>query len=91
MAGAGIPAHVRPPSVVRSTEVHTGRGHGAVPSTQPRCDEMKVTDCGWNPAGTGPPGGPPRVVDVVELEVVDEPVVDVDDELVVVERDRGAG
>jgi hypothetical protein len=50
-----------------------------------------VTDSGWNPGGTGPPAGPPRVVDVVEVEVVDELVVDVDGELVVVDRDRAAG
>lgn len=87
-----MPAHVRPPSVVRSTDVQTGCGHGAVPSTQPRCDETNVTDSGWNPVGTAPPGGPPSVVDVVEVEVVGELVVDeVDDELVVVDRDRAAG
>lgn len=87
-----MPAHVRPPSVVRSTDVHTGRGHGAVPSTQPRCADTNVTDSGWNPAGTGPPGGPPSVVDVVDVDGVDEVVVDdVDDELVVVDRDRAAG
>ncbi|HET9733167.1 MAG TPA: hypothetical protein VFP54_10875 [Acidimicrobiales bacterium] len=49
---------------MRTTEVHGAVAHGAVPSTQPRVAETKVTDCGRKPAGTGPPGGPVTVVEV---------------------------
>ena len=55
--GAGTPDHVRPPSVVRTIDVHTGLAHGALPRTQPSAAEMKLTDAGWKPDGTGPPAG----------------------------------
>jgi hypothetical protein len=48
---------VRPPSVVRTIDVHTGLEHVALPSTQPSAAEMKLTDAGWKPDGTGPPAG----------------------------------
>jgi hypothetical protein len=42
--GAGMPLHVRPPSRVRSTEVHGAAAQGAVPRTQPMVGETNVTD-----------------------------------------------
>ena len=71
--------------------MQTEREHGAEPSTQPRSADAKVTDSGWKPAGTGPPGGPPSVVDVDGPEVVLAPVVVVGDEVVVEDRERAAG
>src|SRR6266516_423887 len=58
MRGAGTPFQLRPPSTVRTTDVHGAVRHGAEPSTQPVCAETNVTDSGRNPARTGPPGGP---------------------------------
>jgi len=50
---------------------------------------VKVTDSGWNPAGTGPPGGPASVVVVDGAGVVVTVVVE--DALVVVVDDTARG
>src|SRR5438094_7297095 len=61
--GAGIPLHVRPPSVVRTIDVHGGDGQRALPSTHPFDGDTNVTLAARNPGGTGPPGGPWKAVD----------------------------
>ncbi|MHB1855282.1 MAG: hypothetical protein ACYCS2_09515, partial [Acidimicrobiales bacterium] len=71
--GAGIPAQVRPPSMVRRTAVQDAAEQLVRPSTYPSWSDTKVTDCAWKPAGTGPPGGPAgAVVVVLEAVVVEE-------------------
>ena len=76
-----MPCHVRPPSRVRTTDVHGGVEQGAVPSTKPSAAESKVTDAGTKPLGTGPSGGPETgggagaavTEDPVVAPVVDDP------------------
>ena len=55
--GAGSPRQVAPRSSVRTIDVHTAFGHGAVPRTKASCAETNVTDVAVKPPGTGPPGG----------------------------------
>jgi hypothetical protein len=55
--GAGTPAKLTPPSVVRTIDVHGGFEHGAVPSSHHVSSLIAVNDPGSNPGGTGPEGG----------------------------------
>jgi hypothetical protein len=61
-----MPTKCRPPSVVRTIEVHTGFEHGALPRSQNSWSEMAVNEIGSKPEGTGPPAawapGPDVVV-----------------------------
>jgi hypothetical protein len=52
-----MPTKRAPPSVVRTIDVHTGCGHGAVPSSQKYRAEMAVKSAARKPLGTGPPAG----------------------------------
>jgi len=96
--GAGRPTKCAPPSVVRSSDVHGGELHGAVPSTQNIDSEIAVTLLATNPEGTGPPEGivaPDRVGDAGWLVVAgsgdaDGSLHDVDVDVdVAAERDVG--
>src|SRR5436190_6765337 len=51
-------SQLRPPSVVRTSEVHGAREHGALPSPQPSSALTKVRSLIFMPLGTGPPAGP---------------------------------
>src|SRR5580658_230000 len=57
--GAGTPAKLTPPSVVRTIDVHGGVEQGAVPSSHQVSSLIAVNDAGANPAGTGPDGPVP--------------------------------
>src|SRR6516162_7996639 len=67
--GGRRPTQWRPPSVVRTNDVHGRFGHGAVPSAQPASSLTKVKSCTVNPAGTGPPAGPTAPDGLVGEEV----------------------
>jgi hypothetical protein len=64
---------LRPPSVVRTSEVHGCCAQGASPSNQNVVALMALNDRGEKPAGTGPPEG---IEDVggADATVVDEAV-----------------
>src|SRR5690242_1062475 len=55
--GAGRPAHVLPPSVVCTMDVHGFVLHGAVPSSQPSFALTNVKSWATKPFGTGAPLG----------------------------------
>jgi hypothetical protein len=59
IGGAGIPTKLAPPSVVRTTEVHSGLLQGASPRSQKSSGETAVNETGSKPVGTGPPAGCP--------------------------------
>src|SRR5690349_11386870 len=56
--GAGMPTQLRPPSVVRTIDVHGCWSQGAEPSAQPSSVLTQVRSIARKPAGTGPPTGP---------------------------------
>ena len=51
--GGRIPTQLRPPSLVRTNDVHGRLEHGAVPSAQPWSSLTNVRSCTVKPAGTG--------------------------------------
>src|SRR2546421_8029734 len=55
--GAGSPMKLRPPSVVRTSDVHGCCVQGASPSNQNVVSLMALNDRREKPAGTGPPEG----------------------------------
>src|SRR4249919_542043 len=57
-AGGRMPTQLRPPSVVRTREVHGACAHGAVPRPQPSSALTNVRSLIFRPLGTGPPTAP---------------------------------
>src|SRR5712691_6261415 len=58
VSGAGIPAQVRPPSVVRTIAAHGDPAHVADPRSQPASALVNVAEAAWKSVGMGPPTGP---------------------------------
>src|SRR6266568_7836924 len=77
--GAGTPRQLRPPSSVRTTDVHGARRHGASPSTYAVWLDANVTDQATNPRGTAPPGASPddALTGAVDSPPAEPPPVDV--------------
>src|SRR5881394_2377105 len=78
--GAGTPRQFRPPSSVRTTDVHGARWHGASPSTYAVRLDVNVTDHATKPRGTGPPTASPAdaaLTGAVDSAPAELPLVDV--------------